>query len=77
MLNCNHITALGMRAVRLDLQEDSKTPPLWEQDAGLGDLPGRVTAWSWDAQGDAVALGTADGIMALHRCSRPNSTKKV
>ena len=66
-----------MRAVRLDLQEGSDAPPVRGHDAGLGELPGRVTAWSWDSQGDAVALGTADGIMALHRCSHPNRTKKV
>jgi len=73
--------AAGMRAVQIDLKEappaaDTAVRVHYAHDVGLGELPGRVTAWRWDAQGAAVALGTADGVIALHLCATPESTKK-
>lgn len=73
----------GMRVVRIDIRDDVSGAGGEgslgfgdEHDAAMGELPGRVTAWGWDAAGEAVALGTADGVIAMHRCARPESTKK-
>eukprot|EP00873_Tetraselmis_striata_P008573 jgi/Tetstr1/428837/TSEL_018824.t1 len=72
----------GIRAVRLEVQEEegssgsAAAPILATHNAPLGELPGRVTAWCWDAQGEALVVGTGDGLMALHQCSRADATKK-